>query len=216
MVAARWTLARRRDRPHDNRPMARTRNDALHAEKRAAILGAAARLFVENGFHQTGMAAICAAAGMSPGALYRYFPSKADIIRAIVEEERAEAAILLSSLGQGGDFRARLIDALDAAISAAAAPDYARLALEIAAEGARDPAIGALLKKSEDDLRKRLTKEIAGAAARGEIDAADPGAAAAIILMLIDGASGAGAVFAGLRAKARRAALTRLVAGMVG
>ncbi len=194
--------------------MSRPRNDTLHAEKRAAILKAAARLFVENGFHQTGMAAICAAAGMSPGALYRYFPSKGDIIRAIVEEERAEAAALLPALAQGGDFRARLVDALDEAIRAAAAPDYARLALEIAAEGARDAEIGAVLEASEKDLRRRLAKEIDAASARGAIDCDNAGAAAALFLMLIDGATGAGAAFAAMKPKPRRAALSRVVDGL--
>ena len=44
------------------------------------------------GFHQTSMQEICAEAGMSPGNLYRYFPSKEAIIAGIGERDRAEAA----------------------------------------------------------------------------------------------------------------------------
>lgn len=197
--------------------MARTRNLPAHEAKRAAIVAAATRLFVDQGFHQTGMAAICAAAEMSPGALYRYFPSKTAIIRAIVEEERAEAALLLAGLGRDGDFRAQLIDALDAAILAVSDPDYARLALEIAAEGHRDAAIGAALAASERDLRQRLTQEIEAAAARGAIDAkVDADGAAALLLMVIDGAAGAGAKFAAYTTKRRRALLRRLADSLLG
>ena len=39
------------------------------------------------------MQEICAEAGMSPGALYRYFPSKVAIIAAIAEAERAQPAL---------------------------------------------------------------------------------------------------------------------------
>ena len=41
--------------------------------------------FVRSGFQGTSMQQICAEAGMSPGALYRYFPSKEAIIKAICE-----------------------------------------------------------------------------------------------------------------------------------
>ena len=37
------------------------------------------------------MAEICAEAGVSAGALYRYFSSKADIIGAIAEDKRGES-----------------------------------------------------------------------------------------------------------------------------
>ena len=43
--------------------MARTRNEEAFEAKRQHILQAATGLFIEHGFHQTGMAAICEAAG---------------------------------------------------------------------------------------------------------------------------------------------------------
>ena len=41
---------------------------------------------------------ICGEAGMSPGALYRYFPSKESIIEAISEDHRREDRRSLSAL----------------------------------------------------------------------------------------------------------------------
>lgn len=47
---------------------------------RGAILRAAAGVFRERGFAETGMREIAAAADLSPGNLYYYFKSKADIL----------------------------------------------------------------------------------------------------------------------------------------
>jgi len=47
-----------------------------HGDRREEILRAACGLFSRDGFHAASMKDLCAAAGMSPGSLYRYFPSK--------------------------------------------------------------------------------------------------------------------------------------------
>ena len=59
--------------PHD-RP-----EDEAQAERRARILDAAERCFVRSGFHRTTMQDVAAEAKMSPGNLYRYFPSKGEL-----------------------------------------------------------------------------------------------------------------------------------------
>jgi TetR/AcrR family transcriptional regulator, repressor for uid operon len=51
------------------------------------ILEAAETCFRSNGFHATSMAQIAAAAKMSVGHIYRYFPGKDDIIAAIVSRD---------------------------------------------------------------------------------------------------------------------------------
>src|SRR3954469_7010214 len=61
-------------------------SDAHLAARREQIVQAAMTRFAEGGFHSTGMAEVIAATGLSAGAVYRYFPSKAALIRAIVEE----------------------------------------------------------------------------------------------------------------------------------
>lgn len=48
--------------------------------RRAEIVAAARRCFARDGFHQTSMPDIAAEAGLSPGASYRYFASKEDLI----------------------------------------------------------------------------------------------------------------------------------------
>lgn len=73
--------------------MARTRNDELHEQRRSQILCAAAKVFKEKGFHGARTEDICAQAGMSAGAVFRYFRDKREIIDVIVtlESERYAA-----------------------------------------------------------------------------------------------------------------------------
>ena len=58
------------------------------AERRRRILETAVQVYAQQGFHQTGMRQLCAALGMSAGALYRYFPGKESIIAGLVEMDR--------------------------------------------------------------------------------------------------------------------------------
>ena len=50
--------------------------------RRRQILEAASACFSRQGFHQTSMQDICREAGLSPGAVYRYYSTKEDIIAA--------------------------------------------------------------------------------------------------------------------------------------
>lgn len=53
-------------------------------ETRAHILEAALKLFSKEGYDATGVAEICAAAGVSKGAFYHHFPSKHDVFMALL------------------------------------------------------------------------------------------------------------------------------------
>jgi len=55
-------------------------------DKRAEILEAALSLFVEQGFHGAPMADIAQKAKVAAGTIYRYFPSKDDLINSLFEE----------------------------------------------------------------------------------------------------------------------------------
>jgi TetR/AcrR family transcriptional regulator, transcriptional repressor of aconitase len=53
--------------------------------RRQEILQAARALFAKQGFAGTSMSDLVGATGLSIGALYRYFPSKTDLVMAVVE-----------------------------------------------------------------------------------------------------------------------------------
>ncbi|HNP16320.1 MAG TPA: TetR/AcrR family transcriptional regulator, partial [Terrimesophilobacter sp.] len=55
-------------------------SDEYRESQRARIADSALRVFALKGFQKTSMADIIADSGMSAGAIYAYFPGKADII----------------------------------------------------------------------------------------------------------------------------------------
>jgi AcrR family transcriptional regulator len=64
-------------------------------EKRREIVTAAAELFVELGYEHTSMSAISERVGGSKATLYGYFPSKEDLLRAVLEYDVANEAMLV-------------------------------------------------------------------------------------------------------------------------
>jgi AcrR family transcriptional regulator len=55
------------------------------ATTRAAIVGSARRLFAERGYAQTGLDEVVQSAGVTRGALYHHFETKADLFAAVVD-----------------------------------------------------------------------------------------------------------------------------------
>jgi AcrR family transcriptional regulator len=55
-------------------------------DQRGRILDSALRLMGEQGAHVTSMRQLAAACGLNVATLYHYFPSKADLLRAVIEE----------------------------------------------------------------------------------------------------------------------------------
>lgn len=141
------------------------------AEQRQRILAAAAACFARDGFHAASMQKICAEAGMSPGALYRYFPSKESIIAAIVESERAERLAVFDAVGQAPSVIGALTDCMrrilvDGAFAAA------RLGPEVMAEAIRNADLRAAVEPDEVETRAQLRAAIDQGVALGEIDPA--------------------------------------------
>lgn len=84
--------------------MARTVNPAHHERRRSIILGAAYRRFAQAGFDRTSTASICRAAGISSGTFFHYFPTKIDVLVAILTADAAtgsERLARISSTKQG-------------------------------------------------------------------------------------------------------------------
>src|SRR5918995_2406475 len=73
------------------------------SERRTHILDAAERSFCRSGFHRTTMQDVAAEASMSPGNLYRYFPSKDALVAGICERDRAELASEFQAVHADGD-----------------------------------------------------------------------------------------------------------------
>lgn len=80
------------------------------AARRAQILDAARVLFNAQGTAEVSTNHIAAAAGVSPGNLYYWFPDKQTIVRALFEEWRTAAAPVEPSSSEPGEVLRALID----------------------------------------------------------------------------------------------------------
>lgn len=140
----------------------------LQQDRREEILDAARRCFARMGFHQTSMQQICLEAGMSPGNLYRYFPSKEAIIAGISERDRAEVSAELAQAQNAADFFGTL-EALAQHHLVERSMDDVGLCTEMVAEARRNPTIGKIMRDFDVDVRARLTAMLCAAAERGDI-----------------------------------------------
>ncbi len=66
--------------------------------RRAQIMEAARVCFARKGFTQATIQDICAEAGLSPGAIYRYFKSKSDIVFATGDESREMVLAMIEEM----------------------------------------------------------------------------------------------------------------------
>lgn len=160
--------------------------------RRRQILDAATRCFAENGFHATSMQDVFAASQLSPGAVYRYFRGKHELIEAIAKEGVGHLLTVVEE-AMRTDPPPAIEDVLGGmlrAVGTVAERDLrARISVQIWAEAMRDPSLATLLR---DLLIGRLlpvfAELLAGAQARGEVDRRlDPLYAARALLSLVPG-----------------------------
>jgi AcrR family transcriptional regulator len=155
---------------------------------RQRILAAAVACFARSGFHGASMQEICAEAGMSPGALYRYFPGKDAIIAAIAEAERERHAAFFEQLDQASDPVEVLASVGQEMLEQALAGPLCALAAETAAEAARNPAIRAVFARKHAEARAALARAFRRGQASGLVDPAlDVETVASLLLALGDG-----------------------------
>jgi TetR/AcrR family transcriptional regulator, repressor for uid operon len=138
------------------------------------ILDAARTCFRRSGFHGASMGEICAAAAMSPGALYRYFPSKESLVEALCASDREEDARILMRVTEAEDVVEGLVVAIKAHVEQVHSSGMAPLFSEMFAEALRNEAIAATMMRSMCEARLLLASAVESAYARKEIDPVMP------------------------------------------
>jgi TetR/AcrR family transcriptional regulator, repressor for uid operon len=144
------------------------------AEKREAqtmrIMAAARKCFVQSGFRGASMHEICCQADMSPGALYRYFPSKESIIEAIAEQDRQSDQMILSTMINGPTLIDGFVAAAMKHFEMVRDLGMAPLFTEIRAESMRNETVRNASMKNEAQLTGAFREFLSYGVARGEID----------------------------------------------
>lgn len=109
----------------------RRSNEQRTKATRTALLAAARALFVEKGYAETGTPEIVAAAKVTRGALYHHFKDKADLLKAVLQQEAAAVARQIEVETQDPTTPMdALLDGAQSYFSAMSAPGRTRLLLQ--------------------------------------------------------------------------------------
>jgi AcrR family transcriptional regulator len=136
-------------------------SDTTRAQRRQHILTSAWRCFSRDGFHATSMDDIIAATGMSSSAVYRYFRSKEEIIRASAEEGVVRVGEIFVALLDRDPCPdpAETVTLLVAELHSRTDNldyDMTRLALQTWAEALRDPVLHHRVRQLYVDTLERI------------------------------------------------------------
>jgi AcrR family transcriptional regulator len=159
-----------------------------YPERQESILKAACGVFVRDGFHSASMKDICEAAGMSPGSLYRYYPSKEALIEALIESDRARWLAAMESLPVTEGLLPALEALAEIGLRDLEDRGFLNLWVETAAEAARNGRVANRLGESYRVLQGRLAGIIRIAQETGSIESeTDPQILSCLIFAAFDG-----------------------------
>ena len=168
-----------------NRPR-RTQADRS-AATRAALLEAARELFADKGYVATGRDEIAERAGVTRGALYHHFDSKAAVFAVLVAELENELVDrVVTAAAEGDGVRAELHLGCRAYMDASADPTIAR----ILADAPAVLGIAACRALDAEACLPLLEDGFARAEAEGVEVPGDPSVAAALLLGFLNEAAG--------------------------
>jgi AcrR family transcriptional regulator len=148
----------------------------------AAILDATLRELADTGYARLSIDAVARRAGVSRPAIYRRWPSKAQLVHEAVFPDMTIADL---PIPHGPDFAADIQAMLRQAVSYLSRPEVLAAAPGLMAEFRTDPGLHQLMAaRLEDQLRAGLARRVEAAIAAGE---AMPGTDAGLLLDVITG-----------------------------
>ena len=158
------------------------------AERRTAILDAAAKVVTERGLADTRVADVANEIGVSHGLVHYYFPDKDDLIAATMRHAAdADAAALIEAVASVGDATAKLDLFLQSSIPTPETRATWALWVDAWAEALRHESIRKVHEDLDDAWTGLLEQVLRDGVATGEFECPDPAASAARISALIDG-----------------------------
>lgn len=142
------------------------------AETRRRILAIAREAFAVHGYEVTTNRDIANQAGVTPAALYHYFPSKADLYVAVSEDVQALVSARFNDAVLG---RTTFVDRFDAVLDAAhdlnvEDPSYARFLGAVRIDARRHPEMRIALDEAQLPTQKFVVDLVEEAVAAGDVD----------------------------------------------
>ena len=157
-------------------------------ETKARLIASAVRVFAERGYEGTRVADIARAAGLSSGAIYAHYRSKAELL---VDAIKARGPEEVNRLLAAGDLRAPLPDLLIRLGSTLERrdPTQSSLLLEAIAAARRDPDLALVLTTTLARREAFMAELIRHSQRAGQVDAGVPAEVLArFCLMVVMGA----------------------------
>ena len=138
-------------------------------QRRQQILDAAAACFSRHGFHRTTMKDICEETALSPGAVYRYFRGKDQIIEAMCERGYLEDVEKIRGSMELGE-TLEVFDELIRLFFVPVPSEYCALNLELTAESRRNEYIREFRQRGAREVRAQLAEIVRRAQTRSDVD----------------------------------------------
>ncbi|MET8538922.1 TetR/AcrR family transcriptional regulator [Streptomyces sp. NPDC005065] len=158
-------------------------------DRRRHILEAARRCFLRNGgFQATSMQDIFTESGLSSGAVYRYFPSKDEMILAIAEDNIREVIGMIRTVADehsGGAVGAALAAATDLVDTKTEHEGLTELSVQVWAEALRNPHLGPQYRRMLMQTRAEVTDIVRDHQDAGHLPPNVPATALADVLISI-------------------------------
>ncbi|HUF90193.1 MAG TPA: TetR/AcrR family transcriptional regulator [Gemmatimonadota bacterium] len=161
----------------------------LEARQRE-ILAAAHRRFAQQGFHVTTMQEVAEEAGLSVGALYRYFTGKEELIEALAAWGREQKSGALEALAPGGGAEAlgRMVAEVLALLARPGSQAAVRLDVRLWGEALGQPALARVVAGGLEALLEPVATYVRRERKAGRLrEDVDPDGVARAVVSLIAG-----------------------------
>ena len=146
--------------------------EAYLENRRRQILDAALACFAREGLHRTTMQHIVREARLSPGALYRYFASKDDIIAAIAASRHGQEEAMIEDATRRPDARAGLQALAGMFLGRLESPieqEWRRVTIQLWGEALRNPRVMEIAREGLSAPLAALTRLVRRAQRQGQV-----------------------------------------------
>lgn len=155
----------------DPKPAPLGKREVRKQERRAAIVAAARKSFLEDGYAATSMSGLLATLGGSKATLWSYFRSKEELFAAVIEDvTQAFREELEHELLAAGDLRATLVTFCRSFMQRTTAPDALATWRLVVSESGRTPEVGRIFyERAPHHLERLIADYLAREVAAGHL-----------------------------------------------